>query len=106
MIWRSVKALDLRRDPRLTVHSLPPGKDNSEGDLKLYGHAVELSDRDDKVRYEDAIEARINWRPAEPYHVFAVDIDRAGFVVFGGDGRESWSWRAGGRLRKEVRPNV
>ncbi|MBX6356458.1 MAG: pyridoxamine 5'-phosphate oxidase family protein [Micromonosporaceae bacterium] len=40
MIWRSAKARDLLRDPRMTVHSLPPGKDNPGGDLKLYGRAL------------------------------------------------------------------
>ena len=39
MIWRSVKALDLERDPRLTVHSLPPGRENTAGDLKLSAFA-------------------------------------------------------------------
>ena len=30
MIWRSTKALDLERDPRMTVHSLPPGLSNPD----------------------------------------------------------------------------
>src|SRR5262245_46955006 len=44
MIWQSVKALDLLRDPRMTMHSLLPGKDNPLGDLKLYGRAVAVED--------------------------------------------------------------
>ena len=30
-----------------------------------------------------AIFAAINWRPSEPYHLFSVDIARAGFISFG-----------------------
>lgn len=29
------------------------------------------------------VEAKINWRPKEPYHLFSVTIESAEFVVFG-----------------------
>ena len=93
MIWQSAKALDLLRDPRMTVHSLPPGKDNPAGDLKLYGRAVAVED-DLKRAYEDVMFARLAWRPPEPYHCFALDIAEAGMVVFANGGREIVSWRA------------
>jgi hypothetical protein len=92
MIWQSAKALDLLRDPRMTVHSLPPGKDNPAGDLKLYGRAVAVED-DVKRAYEDVMFARLAWRPPEPYHCFALDIAEAGTVVFKNGGREIVSWR-------------
>ncbi len=96
MIHRSMKALDLLRDPRVTAHSLPPGRDNGEGDVKLYGRAVPQTDPLAKGRYEDAIFARIGWRPGEPYHCFALDLDSAALVRFFGDGRQSvLRWRAG-----------
>jgi hypothetical protein len=94
MIWQSAKALDLLRDPRMTVHSLPPGKDNPAGDLKLYGRAVAVED-DLKRAYEDVMFARLAWRPPEPYHCFALDIAEAGMVVFKDGGREIVSWREG-----------
>jgi hypothetical protein len=100
MIWRSAKALDLLRDPRTTVHSLPPGKDNPAGDLKLYGRAVAVG-AEHKRAYEKEIFQRMQWRPDEPYHCFALDLDSAGFVRFRGGGRDVWHWRAGGPLRKE-----
>ncbi|MGH2602564.1 MAG: pyridoxamine 5'-phosphate oxidase family protein [Dehalococcoidia bacterium] len=65
MIWRSAKALDLLREDRVTIHSLVPDKaheSENQGDLKLYGRAVEIADPDHTRRYEDAIEARIDWR--------------------------------------------
>jgi hypothetical protein len=108
MIYRSLKALDLRRDPRATVHSLPPGKDNPDGDIKLYGRLVELHDRALKQAYEDAIHARIQWRPSEPYHCFAVDVESAGYLRYGEEAGawEIWTWRPGTGLAKEVRKAV
>ena len=95
MIWRSVKALDLLRDPRVTVHSMPPGKDNPAGDLKLYGRAVEILDRGTKHAYENTLYDRLAWRPPEPYHAFAFEVASGGFVKFRDGGREVWRWRAG-----------
>jgi len=102
MINRSVKALDLFRDPRATVHSLPPAKDNPDGDIKLYGHAVEVTEPALKRAYEDALFARIQWRPTEPYPCFAFDIESAGFLKFGDAGEEIWAWRSGTPLRRRV----
>jgi Pyridoxamine 5'-phosphate oxidase len=100
MIWRSAKALDLLRDPRMTVHSLPPGMENPAGDLKLYGRAVAV-EGEHKRAYQKEIFQRLQWRPDEPYHCFALDLDSAGFVRFRDGGRDVWHWRAGGPLRKE-----
>jgi hypothetical protein len=94
MIWQSAKALDLLRDPRLTVHSLPPGKDNPAGDLKLYGRAVAV-EGELKRAYGDVMFARLAWRPPEPYHLFALDVAEAGMVVFRDGGRQITGWRAG-----------
>lgn len=107
MIWRSAKALDLQRDARMTIHSLVPDKaheSENEGDLKLYGRAIEVTDPIRKHAYEDVIEKRIDWRPSEPYHCFAVDIDHASLVRFADGGRQVWIWRASGELTKRVIP--
>lgn len=61
------------------MHSLPPGKDNPAGDLKLHGRAVAIEGAQ-KRAYEAELFARIQWKPADPYHCFALDLDSAGLV--------------------------
>jgi len=100
MMWRSPKALDLLRDPRLVVHSVVSSRLGSEGDFKLYGRAVSVDAPDRRGAYRAAIKARIDWEPDEPnYHVFAVDVVSAGFVTFAGP-RYGLAWEAGGELRR------
>ena len=43
MMWRSVKALDLLRDPRCVVHSTVSDREGTEGEFKVYGRAVEVN---------------------------------------------------------------
>ena len=105
MIWQSAKALDLERDPRLTIHSVPPGLSNPEGDIKLYGTAVPLRPAE-KRAYERVLHARIQWTPTDPYHCFAFDLTSVGFVKFHDGGRDSWGWRPGQPLRKRFMPDV
>ncbi|MGA8113881.1 MAG: pyridoxamine 5'-phosphate oxidase family protein [Actinocatenispora sp.] len=105
MMWRSRKALDLLRDPRITVHSVPVDKDNKDGDVKLTGLAVEVLDPDERKRFEDAIEARIQWHPTGDYHLFALDVRHAAMITFGEpDGMWVSRWRPGEPLRREQRP--
>ena len=63
MMWRSTKALDLLRDPRVLVHSVVSRKDGSEGDVKVYGRALEVRDPDERERYCVALQEKIGWRP-------------------------------------------
>ena len=35
MMWKSKKALDLRRDPRVVVHSVTCDREGTDGDVKL-----------------------------------------------------------------------
>lgn len=74
MMWRSRKALDLLRDPRVVVHSAPSDRMNPGGDIKLYGRVVEEQDPAVRRALRDAIRARIDWAPEEPeYHCFSVE---------------------------------
>ena len=99
MMWQSRKALDLLRDSRCVVHSVVSDKDGTEGDVKLYGHALPVDDAHRRARYCDVIRDRTGWAPEEPnFHLFAVDVVSAAFVRFG-DERLGLTWDAGRGLR-------
>ncbi|HEY6030263.1 MAG TPA: pyridoxamine 5'-phosphate oxidase family protein [Gaiellaceae bacterium] len=100
MMWRSPKALDLLRDPRCVIHSVVSDRMGTEGDFKLYGRAVDVQDAERRARYRAAIKARIDWEPAEPrYHCFAIEVESAGFVIFG-EGRYGLAWESSSGLRR------
>jgi hypothetical protein len=105
MMWRSPKALDLLRDPRLVVHSTVSDREGTEGDFKLYGTAANVADPALVRRYGDATEAAIGWRPTSEFHLFAVDVERAGYVVFGEE-RYGLAWDPDGGLRRWAIPEV
>lgn len=79
MNYGTKKALDLRRDPRLVIHSVVVRRYGDEGEVKVRGLAVPLTG-EARERYIQAVERSIGWRPAEPFDAFAVDVVSAGFV--------------------------
>ena len=86
MMWQSKKALDLLRDPRCVVHSVTCDRMGTDGDLKLYGRMTDVRDPELRQAYRRAIKARIDWEPDEPeFHLFSLDIESAGFTIFGDD---------------------
>jgi hypothetical protein len=100
MMWRSPKALDLRRDPRCVVHSVVSDREGTEGDFKLYGRGVDVQEPDRRTRYRETVKARLDWAPDEPnYHLFAIDVESAGFVIFGGE-RYGLAWDPRSGLRR------
>jgi hypothetical protein len=99
VMWRSPKALDLLRDSRVVVHSTLTDRHDLSGDFKLYGRAVPVEDEPRLAAHRAAIKARIDWEPPDPYHVFAVEIESAGFVTFAEPGY-GMAWTAGGELRR------
>ncbi len=100
MMWRSKKALDLLRDPRVVVHSAPGGRMNPGGDIKLYGRVVDERDPAVRQAFREAISARIDWAPDEPeFHCFSVDVTSAGITVFG-EGSHALAWDPERGLRR------
>lgn len=106
MIWRSRKALDLLRDPRCAVAAPICDREAPEGDFKVRGRAVPVEDPKTRRRFADAVEARIDWRPEDPYHLFEVDLESVTFTRFEQEGmggspvgarRASGGARGGGR---------
>lgn len=100
-MWRSVKALDLRRDPRFALHSGSPDPDAGwSGDAKLAGRVEEVSD--------DELKARIigGTGGGGPSHLFRADVTELSTVSLS-DGRDHLvieSWQEGrGVTRRERR---
>jgi len=91
MMWQSRKARDLLRDPRIVVHSAVSNKDGSEGDFKLYGRVRDVPNPELRIAYGDTLFEQIQWRPEEPYHLFAVDVEQAGFIQFAPE-RRAMRW--------------
>ena len=104
MMWQSKKALDLVRDPRLAVHSTTCDRAGTEGDFKLYGRVVDVTDAHLRERYAETLQETIDWRPEEPYHLFRADIERAGFIVFGPEQR-ALRWTQTDGLARIPHPN-
>ena len=82
MMWQSRKALDLIRDSRCTVHSTVVDKDASEGEFKLYGQAVQVTDLEMRRRYCDSLYLKLGFKLEEPeFHLFSIDIESAAFSI-------------------------
>src|SRR2546423_7279724 len=58
MRWHTTKALDLLRDPRCVIHSAVSSVEGSEGEFKLRGRALEISDRQTWEHYRQAFSER------------------------------------------------
>jgi hypothetical protein len=83
MMWQSRKARDLLRDARCVLHSCTSDRLGSEGDFKLYGEGRDQQDPSVRQVYRAAIRSRLDWEPEEPFHLFAIEVRSAGFMIFG-----------------------
>jgi Pyridoxamine 5'-phosphate oxidase len=98
-MWRAVKALDLRRDPRFALHSGSADPADWTGDGKVAGRVEEIEDDERKA------EVTAGKAPPGPMHLFRCDIAEL-VVVRLGDPRdhlviESWHEGRGlSRLRR------
>ena len=82
MEWRSLKALDLQRDPRCSILNTVHNRDGSDGEFKLYGRAIEVADPETRSRYAHAVLEQMGFDlEDEPYHLFAIDIESASFAI-------------------------
>ncbi|HEV8626477.1 MAG TPA: pyridoxamine 5'-phosphate oxidase family protein [Acidimicrobiia bacterium] len=102
MMDRSVKALDLLRDPRLAVHSATVDAELTKGDAKLSGRAVEETDPETIRRFgSDSAEEHDGAEAPEAFHLFRVDVGEVSLVRIGDPADhlviEFWSPAAGYR---------
>ncbi|KFG74157.1 pyridoxamine 5'-phosphate oxidase family protein [Streptomyces mutabilis] len=69
MMPGSVKALDLRRDPRFALQANPgEGTGMGGGDVRIGGRAIEVEDSAPLARYVKEVE------PPEPFHLFRTEL--------------------------------
>ncbi|GAB2465862.1 pyridoxamine 5'-phosphate oxidase family protein [Streptomyces incanus] len=69
MMPDSLKALDLRRDPRFALQANPgSGTGMGGGDARISGRAIEVEDEDIRHRYTEEVE------PPEPFHLFRTEL--------------------------------
>lgn len=69
MMPGSLKALDLRRDPRFALQANPgEGTGMGGGDVRIAGRAVEVVDEAAKAAYVKEVE------PPEPFHLFRTEL--------------------------------
>jgi hypothetical protein len=69
MMPNSLKALDLRRDPRFALQANPgEGQSMGGGDVRISGRAIEVHDPETKAAYMKEVE------PPEPFHLFRTEL--------------------------------
>jgi hypothetical protein len=78
MMWRSRKAVDLLRDPRLVLHNPICTNRGDEVELSLHGRAVEIEAEEVRRRY---IRDLPEWAGRE-LHLFSVDIQSVGLIRY------------------------
>ncbi|MFC5822495.1 pyridoxamine 5'-phosphate oxidase family protein [Nonomuraea insulae] len=93
---RAVKAADLRRDPRMAIHvtSRDPDKADPsswEGDLKLAGRAVEVTDEGVLASFE---------LPESDSHLFRIELTEVAWTRVEGNELIIASWREGVGVRE------
>ena len=104
MMWQSRKALDLLRDPRCAVNSAVIDKNDTAGEFKLRGRAVDVRDADTVERYCRTLKEATGWRPEGSFHLFRVDIESAHFIKYAENGDQLLTeWRPGGPARERRR---
>jgi hypothetical protein len=96
MIWRSLKALDLLRDPRIYLHTPITDRLGAPGEFKATGRAAPIEGPALWEAAADMIEARIAWRPPKRSHFFTVSVEHAAFITYDRDGTQHVKrWRLG-----------
>ena len=98
-MWRALKALDLRRDPRFALHSGSADPPGWTGDAKLAGRVEEITDPERKAEIIGA-EA-----PPGPSHLFRADITEVVVVRLGepADYLLLESWHVGRGVTRQER---
>ena len=83
MLWGSHKAADLRRDPRVLVHSIVVSREGTLGEYKLRGRALTEESADVQARYATVVEEQVGWSPVPGrFRLFWIDISDVTFIRY------------------------
>ncbi|HET8752077.1 MAG TPA: pyridoxamine 5'-phosphate oxidase family protein [Gaiellaceae bacterium] len=105
IIPRSLKALDLLRDPRVYVHAPVTAKEGSP-EFKLAGRAEVLESDDLRRKLDDLFWEMIKWRPLPDSHYFELLAERAAWVTYGDERQTSIRWREGEAEKRLEKPDI
>ena len=99
---RSVKFADLRRDPRMALHSGSDEPDAFRADAKLSGRAVEVTDGAELAAFADTTPVP---EEAQPFELFRIDLEQVVLTALtdARDALEIISWRPGAVLQRSTR---
>lgn len=101
MMDKSRKGADLRRDPRLCLHSASVDKAVVEGDAKITGRAVLVTGGDDLARFRAEFADHAGAEPPPgPMDLFRVDVVEMSFLRPAGDHLVIEWWREGDGLHR------
>jgi hypothetical protein len=94
---RSVKFTDLRRDPRMALHSGSDEPDAFSADAKLSGRAIGVTDSAELARFADEAEVP---DAVQPFELFRVDVEQVVLTALSDekDALVITSWRPGAGL--------
>lgn len=94
MMPDSLKSADLQRDPRFALHCAPVDLDLADGDAKLSGRAVLITDGEFVAAYLRRFEEETGQSPPEA-DLFRTDLLEASIVTVDGDELVIDAWREG-----------
>lgn len=93
----SIKARDMRRDPRISLHSAPVDVEMKSGDAKVSGRAVEVTDPDRIAAFLIAVGHGSADDPPDPSEAlaFTIDLSLVTLTSVAGDHLDVVTWREG-----------
>lgn len=96
MMWRSRKAVDLSRDPRLVLHNPICTNRGDEVELSVHGTAVEIDDEEVRQRYVRDLPEWVG----RDFHLFSVDIQNVGLIRYEGGKQQVTVWPRGAEFTR------
>jgi hypothetical protein len=88
MMGGSTKSRDLQRDPRCCLHSATEDKEIKDGDAKLWGRAVHVTDPSELQAFARRIqeESGFDVEAGDGFDLYWLDITAASAIQMGADG--------------------